>query len=184
MAQTTKRALAASLKKLLSDKPLDKITVRDITDDCGVNRQTFYYHFSDIYDLMDWIYLSEGFHVIGDARTLNTWKSGFLRLFDWILENRDFVLNSYHSVSRENLERFLYQECYDLLISVVREEAVPYQVSEADQAFIAGFFKYGFVGLVLEWVEDGMKEKPEDVVERLGVLMQGDIGGALERFSH
>ena len=56
MAQTTKRALAASLKKLAAKKPLDKITVIDITEDCGVNRQTFYYHFQDIFDLVEWIF--------------------------------------------------------------------------------------------------------------------------------
>ena len=48
MSQVTKRALAASLIKLLSQKPLDKVTVKDIIEDCGVNRQTFYYHFQDI----------------------------------------------------------------------------------------------------------------------------------------
>ena len=56
MSQVTKRALAASLIKLLSQKPLDKVTVKDIIEDCGVNRQTFYYHFKDIYDLVDWIF--------------------------------------------------------------------------------------------------------------------------------
>lgn len=55
MSQTTKRALEASLKKLLLEKPLNKITINDITEDCGVNRMTFYYHFKDIYDLVDWI---------------------------------------------------------------------------------------------------------------------------------
>ena len=53
MSQTTKRALEASLKKLLLQKPLNKITINDITEDCGVNRMTFYYHFKDIYDLVD-----------------------------------------------------------------------------------------------------------------------------------
>ena len=53
MSQTTKRALEASLKKLLLEKPLNKITINDITEDCGVNRMTFYYHFKDIYDLVD-----------------------------------------------------------------------------------------------------------------------------------
>jgi len=48
MTQTTKKALASSLKKLLAEKTLDKITVIDITNDCEVNRQTFYYHFKDI----------------------------------------------------------------------------------------------------------------------------------------
>ena len=54
MSQITKRALEASLKKMLLQKPLDKITIADLTDDCGVNRMTFYYHFKDIYDLVEW----------------------------------------------------------------------------------------------------------------------------------
>ena len=52
MSQMTKRALVASLKDLLAEKPLDKITVTDLTEHCGVNRMTFYYHFKDIYDLV------------------------------------------------------------------------------------------------------------------------------------
>ena len=59
VAQTTKRALEASLKKLLLRKPLNKITINDITEDCGVNRMTFYYHFKDIYDLVDWILVED-----------------------------------------------------------------------------------------------------------------------------
>ena len=59
MSQTTKRALEASLKKLLLQKPLNKITINDITEDCGVNRMTFYYHFKDIYDLVDWIMVED-----------------------------------------------------------------------------------------------------------------------------
>ena len=59
VAQTTKRALEASLKKLLVQKPLNKITINDITEDCGVNRMTFYYHFKDIYDLVDWIMVED-----------------------------------------------------------------------------------------------------------------------------
>lgn len=54
MSQTTKRALEASLKNLLAQKPLDKITINDIATDCGINRMTFYYHFKDIYDLVEW----------------------------------------------------------------------------------------------------------------------------------
>ncbi len=56
MSQTTKRALANSLKSLMAKKPLDKITVTDIAKDCGVNRQTFYYHFKDIFDLIEFDY--------------------------------------------------------------------------------------------------------------------------------
>ena len=54
MSNTTKQALEASLKRMLLQKPLDKITIRDITEDCGVSRMAFYYHFKDIYDLVEW----------------------------------------------------------------------------------------------------------------------------------
>ena len=67
MSQTTKRALSASLKKLLAKKPLDKITVTDIAEDCEVGRQTFYYHFQDIYDLMEWTFTEETSREIGRA---------------------------------------------------------------------------------------------------------------------
>ena len=54
MSDITKRALEASLKKMLLKKPVTKITISDITEDCGVNRATFYYHFKDIYVLIEW----------------------------------------------------------------------------------------------------------------------------------
>ncbi|MCR5795511.1 MAG: TetR family transcriptional regulator, partial [Solobacterium sp.] len=60
MTESTKQALAESLKKVLQEKPLDKITIADLTNDCGLNRQTFYYHYHDIYDLIEYIYISEG----------------------------------------------------------------------------------------------------------------------------
>ena len=77
MAQTTKKAFAASLKKLLSQKPLDKIKISDITNDCAVNRQTFYYHFKDIYDLLEWVYTNEATRALGDKKTYDTWQEGF-----------------------------------------------------------------------------------------------------------
>ena len=110
MAQTTKRALGASLKKLLAEKPLDKITVGDITQDCEVNRQTFYYHFKDVCDLIEWVYLDEATHALDGRKTYDTWQEGFYAIFQWVLANRAFVLGTYHSLSREHLERYLYGE--------------------------------------------------------------------------
>ena len=54
MSNLTKSALEASLKKMLLEKPLDKITISDLTSDCGISRMAFYYHFKDIYDLVEW----------------------------------------------------------------------------------------------------------------------------------
>jgi probable dihydroxyacetone kinase regulator len=182
MSQTTKKALAASLKKLLSTKPLDKISVIDITEDCEVNRQTFYYHFKDIYDLVEWIYTSEATKALNGNKTYDTWQQGFLQIFEYILINKAFIKSTYNSISREHLEGYLYNETFNLLIGVIEEKAGGMPLREDDKAFIAHFYKYAFVGLVLEWVRLGMKEKPADIIDRLNTLIDGNIMGALERF--
>ncbi len=182
MAQTTKRALAASLKKLLSKKPLDKITVSDITDDCEVNRQTFYYHFKDVYDLIEWIYTSESSKAIDGNNTYKTWQNGYERLLEYVLDNKDFVLNTYHSVSREYLERFLYVEAYDLLYSVIEEISANTHIRTEDKEFIAHFYKYALVGLIVDWIDKAMKGDPKDIVYKMSKVMEGSIPTAIERF--
>ncbi len=79
MSQTTKKALAASLKKLLEKQPLSKITVTDITEDCEVNRHTFYYHFQDVYDLIDWIYENEAIKPLDGKTTPRPGSRAFCR---------------------------------------------------------------------------------------------------------
>ena len=55
----TKHALAAALKALMLEKPLDKITIQELTNRCGMRRQNFYYHFEDVYDLLRWLFQEE-----------------------------------------------------------------------------------------------------------------------------
>ncbi|GFZ30293.1 TetR family transcriptional regulator [Clostridium zeae] len=183
MAQTTKKALAASLKKLLSQKPMDKITIFDIVEDCEVNRQTFYYHFKDIYDLVEWIYTNEASQALGDKKTYDTWQQGFMQIFEYVSNNKDFVLNTYHSLNREHLENYLYSETYNLLLGVVEEKASGITVrNDDDKAFIAHFYKYAFVGLMLEWIGKGMKDDPSAIIARVNILIHGSIVKALENF--
>lgn len=77
MSQTTKRALAMSLKHIMAKKPLSKITIADITEDCGINRMTFYYHFQDIFDLIDWICQEEGAKAIQGRKNYKPGRKGF-----------------------------------------------------------------------------------------------------------
>lgn len=77
MSQVTKRALEASLKNLLLQKPLSKITISDITEDCGINRMTFYYHFKDIYDLVEWSCQEDASKALAGNKTYETWQQGF-----------------------------------------------------------------------------------------------------------
>lgn len=182
MSEITKRAFASSLKKMLAKRPLEKIRVIDITEDCGVNRQTFYYHFKDIYDLLEWVYTNEATKALGGKKTYETWKQGFKQIFQYILNNKEFVLSTFNSVSREYLERYLYNEVYLLLISVVEEKAKGIPVREKGKSFIADFYKYAFVGIVLDWIRTGMKEEADEIIERLDKLIYGNMEEALERY--
>lgn len=182
MSQMTKKSLAVSLKKMLAQKPLEKIKVTDITEDCEVNRQTFYYHFKDIYDLLEWVYTNEATRALDGKKTYDTWQQGFTQILDYMLENKSFVLNTFNSVSREYLERYLYNEIQLLLMGVVEEKAKGVSVREKDKEFIADFYKYAFVGLLLDWIKKGMKEKPVDIISRLNTLICGNIEGALEQY--
>ena len=182
MSEITKRAFASSLKKMLAKRPLEKIRVIDITEDCGVNRQTFYYHFKDIYDLLEWVYTNEATKALGGKKTYETWKQGFKQIFQYILNNKEFVLSTFNSVSREYLERYLYNEVYLLLIGVLEEKAKCIPVREKYKSFIADFYKYAFVGIVLDWIRTGMKEEADEIIERLNKLICGNMEEALERY--
>ena len=181
VAQTTKRALEASLKKLLLKKPLNKITINDITEDCGVNRMTFYYHFKDIYDLVDWILVEDATEALEGRQNFETWSEALLDALQRIQDNRVLVLNVYRSVSREQVEQYLYKMLDPLLRMFVERENIP--VQEEDKQFIIDFYKYALVGMVLEWIRRDMKTEPAIMAERLNTMMQGDLKRALLRFS-
>lgn len=182
MSQVTKRALEASLKNLLLKKPLDKITINDITEDCGINRMTFYYHFKDIYDLIEWCCVEDAKKALEGKKTYDTWQQGFLQIFEAVLDNKPFILNVYHSVSREQVELYLYKLTYDLLVGVVEEKSAGMNVRDEDKKFIADFYKYAFVGLMLDWVKHDMKGDPHEIIEELSIVMHGNVTSALERF--
>lgn len=182
MSQTTKWALEASLKNLLLQKPLNKITINDIAEDCGINRMTFYYHFKDIYDLVEWACIEDAAKALEGNKTYDTWQQGFLNIFNAVLENKPFIMNVYHSVSREQVELYLYKLTYDLLIGVVEEEASDMVVRDEDKKFIADFYKYAFVGIMLNWIKNGMKDDPQQIVDHLSILIHGDITRALNNF--
>ena len=181
MSQITKKALEESLKKLLLQKPLNKITVSDITEDCGINRMTFYYHFKDIYDLVEWSCLEDASKALEGNKTYNTWQEGYLRIFEAVKENKPFIMNVYNSVSREQIENYLFKVTFKLLEDVVEEQAKDMSVLKEYKYFIANFYKNAFVGLMLEWIKDDMKKDPKLIVDKLSLMIQGNIKEALNR---
>ena len=182
MSQITKKAIEASLKNLLLKKPFDKITINDIAEDCGISRMTFYYHFKDIYDLLEWACEEDVKKILEDKDDYKTWTQGFLNLFEEVLKNKPFILNVYRSVGREQVENYLYKIVYDLLLNVIEEKAQGMTVRDEDKEFVADFYKYAFVGLMLDWVKNGMKEDPHKIVKKVEFLLSGSLSVSLERF--
>lgn len=180
MSEVTKRALEASLKNLLLKKPLNKITITDITEDCGISRMTFYYHFRDIYDLVEWSCKVDASRALNNNKTYSTWQEGMLNIFRAVLANKPFIENVYHSVSREQVENYLYTLTYDLIMGVVEEKATGMNVRDSDKIFIADFYKYAYVGLMLDWIRTGMKTDPEVLVDQMSCVMKGNILRALD----
>ena len=181
MSDITKRALEASLKKMLLKKPVTQITISDITEDCGVNRATFYYHFKDIYDLIEWSCEEDSRIAANGNTTYDAWEQGFLNIFHAVEENKPFILNVYRHVSQEQIIQYLYRVVYQLIINVVEECAQGMSVREEDKKFIADFYKYAFVGMMLDWIRKDMKPSPEKMIFRLSNLIEGDIIRMLEK---
>ena len=176
---TTKMAIAFAFKELLLEKPLNKITVNDIAEKCEMNRQTFYYHFHDTLELTEWICEQDAERALKENKTYDTWQEGFLAIFDMIKKDRAFIVNIYRNVPQDYLYKYLYKVTYQLLYDVLEEKAEGIVVREEDKIFIANFYKYGFVGLVLEWIDGGMTEDPKIIVDRLNSLIHGSFNHAL-----
>lgn len=182
MSQVTKRALEQSLKNLLLKKSLTKITINDITDDCGINRMTFYYHFKDIYDLVEWSCLEDAKRALDEKKTYETWQQGLLQIFEAVEENKPFILNIYHCVHREQVEKYLQPLVDQLLLDVINEEVGDMTVRDEDKQFIAQIYSYIFIGLMLDWIKDNMRTDPQTIVNRLTKLIKGSMSEALSRF--
>lgn len=181
-SQITKRALASSLKLLLLQKPLNKITINDIAEKCGVSRMTFYYHFKDVYDLVEWTCEEDVARALDGKKTYDTWQAGFLNIFRAVEDNKPFVLSVYRSVGRDRVEQYLNPLVHNLILDVVEEKSSGMAISESDKKFIAKFYEYAFIGIMLEWIDNGMKEDAAAIVERTSQLVHGNVIRALNTF--
>lgn len=183
MSNRTKIELANTLKRLMSKTSLEHITIKELVSECNVNRQTFYYHFQDIYELLGWIYKTEALESIKNYKSYDTWQLGFLKIFQYVEANRAFCLCTFHSLGRDHLEEFLNALTFDLLLNVVEEVAQGKEVSNEAKSFIAKFYTYGFVSLMLEWLKSGTKESPKVIIDKLSKLVDGDISRAINKYN-
>ena len=183
MSEITKKSLANALYQKMKVKPLDKITIKEIVDECGLNRQTFYYHFPDIFGLLEWMYQQDAEKLMKKYNNIEVREQGFMELLCYIKKNKAVCMCTLHSLARDELERFVYKDVHQLILGIMDEVGGDLTVQEDGKEFVARFYTLSLCSLVVHWMKNGMKESPEDLIEKLSLTIQGNIRSAMERFA-
>ena len=179
----TKCMIAKGVKKLLETVSFGELSVGEICKQCQISRNTFYYHFKDIYDLVEWSCLEDARIALQGKKTSSTWHEGLLQIFDAVMENKPFILNVYRSVGREQIENYLFALTCDLLMGVVTEKSKDILITEEQKIFIADLYKYSFVGIMLDWIKNGMREDYHGIVDDTATALYGCIDNAIHNFA-
>lgn len=181
-SDTTKRAIEASLRKLLQDKALDEITVKDLVEDCGISRQTFYYHFQDIYGVVEWRFQQVTQELLERSEGQNRKKMIEL-LLDLMKENKVLLLNTYRAFDRSYLERYLTRWSKPLLSQIINERAQKYRIDPEALDFIVDMYVFGLVNVLLNWMDRGMASSVVDRLDYFYILLDKGLDDALRNFS-
>lgn len=184
MANATKHLLADSLKDMLAIKTIDKITVKEICENCNVNRQTFYYNFRDIYDLVEWILDDDLENRVDNKTTYETWRLGIHAVFDYARENQYFVLNAFHSSSLPALGRYLKSRCKPIILKMIEDRNCGQNLSEENKDFVADFYSAQIVNIVCEWIESGMSIKYEEKLRKTEQLIAGSMDYVIKKVAN
>ncbi len=181
LASFTQKAIRASFIKLLNQKPLSQITIKDIVDDCGVNRNTFYYYFQDLPDLVETITKEEAQRVIQLYPAIDSIEQCLDTLIGFALENRKAVLHIYNSVNRDLYERYQWRVCryvVEVYLDGVLKER---HITEQDRQLLIDYLQCICFGFVIGWLESGMKEEIRERLARIYELKHGELERMISR---
>ena len=156
MSNLTERAIKEAFIKLLGEKPLAQISVRMIVEECGINRNSFYYHFQDIPTLLGEIIREEVDRIITQYPTITSLDQCVDVALRFALANKRAVYHIYNSVSRDLYESALMKICEYLVTAYLDTAFGKGTVDEYDRAVIIRFTKCEIFGLACDWVENGM----------------------------
>lgn len=181
MSAFTKQAIFSSFLKFLKEKPLDKITVKDIVDDCGINRKTFYYYFSDIYAMAEEMFRSR----IGELQKEfppgeYSWHDIIEKTGEYMYENKKITLHVFRSVGYEKMHDLIFETSMEYILPFIKKTAGELPVSKEDMRLIAGYACITISGVVTHWISCGMETIPKQLVDRFSKILSGTLRLSLE----
>lgn len=177
MSQQTRDNIIRVTLELAEHKPINRITIRNITDAAGITRNTFYYHFHDIYDVLS--------QVINDymSKVMQTGADRFDEaLFDLIAFNlryRRIWRNIYNTLGRDRLTVYVQRRLHTLVVNYISVKTDVSSINELDLYLITTFYEEALMGVMIKWLlTDKGQDTPEDVanvVMRMKALFNGSM---------
>lgn len=182
-SETTCQAISGALKQLMIQKPLERITVAEIMDTCGMRRQHFYYYFTDIYDLLRWTFDKEALELLQQQQGVSPWQNGFLHLFQYINQNRAVCLCALDSLGKESLKRLLEADVSSIVDRAVRQTAEENGLSahSPEVEVVICLVTIMMAGAVESWLRGELTQTPEELIRRIDMMFQDYIRGVALR---
>ncbi len=181
MANLTEKAIKASALKLLNDKPINQITVKDIVEDCGINRNSFYYHFRDLPSLIEEMVTEQAENIISEYPSINSLEECLDAAISFAMNNRKAAMHIYNSVSRDIYEQYLWRVCEYVVTTYINSVFAGYDISGFDKDVIINFYKCACFGQILDWQRNGMKSDVKKQFMRMCEIKKGMIEEIAQR---
>ncbi|RVU54022.1 TetR/AcrR family transcriptional regulator [Anaerosphaera multitolerans] len=179
--QYTKETIQSVFIEMLNERPLSKITIKEIAERSEINRNTFYYHYEDIYELLSEIFQKEIETFINEYNDTLSWEDSFISASRFALENKKAIYHIYNSMQREELRDYIYNVAGEVMGKYVERVNRNIGASKEDEIMVKEFYQCALTEMVLRWISTGMKEDPNLVIKRIGKLFDGNIERSLSR---
>lgn len=174
-SERTKRNLAAALKEKMAQKALEQITIQELTEQCGMQRRAFYYHFEDIYALVRWMFQEEAISLLKQREGSLLWQEGLLQLFHYLDENRAVCLCALRSPGHDALKRFFGTNLEAIFGKEVEETAARLNLKLDPEGI--PLFVSALGGIMESWLLGVFPDPPEKMVERINGFLESHIYG-------
>lgn len=177
----TKKTFSASLKKLICQKPFSRITVSEIIADCGLNRNTFYYHFENIHDLLCWTLEQEAINIVQHFDLVVDYREAIQFVLEYVDNNRDMLKNIVDSVERGELKHFFYNDFIEITKNFIDEIDRQQKIGAPDdfKIFLTHFCSEALAGVILESITNRIPNNHEQIISNMSIMMNTGIASTL-----